>query len=509
MAADDSTAPEGPDFSAGVPQADLPEGRPRLGHVGDQPVLIVRLGSECFALGATCPHYGGPLGKGLVVGETIRCPLHHACFSLRSGEVLGAPALDGVSCWDVVVEDGIVRVIGERTAPAAKPAVRRGPPVPESVVIVGGGAAGHNAAEELRRRGYGGRVVIVDPDPDAACDRPNLSKDYLAGKAQEEWLHLRPPEFFEEHGLERRSARAMRLDAGARRLTLADGSELGYDALILATGAAPVRLELPGEGPPVHTLRTVADCKAIVAAAGGATRAAVIGASFIGLEVAAALRQRGLDVHVIAPERVPFEKVLGAEVGDYLRGVHEANGVTFHLERTAVGLAPGGLRLSDGSTVEAGLVVMGVGVRPAVTLAESAGLGVERGVLVDDHLRTDAPGVWAAGDIARYPDPRTGQPVRIEHWVVAGRQGRTAARNALGLDEPYRDVPFFWSWQHDVSFGYVGHATEWDEVDIEGALEDRRALVRYRQRGRTLAILGVGRGRWLLEAEAELEREVA
>ena len=510
--AQETTQPTGPDFTAGVPAAQLREGVPLPGHVGEDAVVLVRRDGETFALGATCTHYGGPLGHGLVVGGTIRCPWHHACFDLRTGGVLGSPALDPVPTWEVEERDGVIRVTTRRAHTAPPPQVRRKSALPESVVIVGGGCAGHNAAEELRRRGYERPVTIVDPDPNAACDRPNLSKDYLAGKAPEDWLLLRPESYYSEQGLDRRRTRVTALDPGAKRVRLEDGTELGYGALVLAPGAAPVSPDLGGdEGPPVFTLRTVTDSRAIVARATDARRAVVMGASFIGLEVAASLRARGLEVAVVAPGARPFERVFGSAVGDLVRAVHEEHGVEFRFGRTAVATTAGGVRLSDGEELPADLVVAGVGVRPNLALAESAGLRVEGGVVVDSRLAASAPGVWVAGDAARYPDPRTGDLVRIEHWVVAGRQGRTAARNALGLGESFHDVPFFWTWQHDLWLGYEGHAERWDDVVIDGSLESRRALVRYRAAaaGVDLAVLAVNRSRKLLDIEVEFERQSA
>lgn len=497
--------PSGPDLASGVPFNQLTDGVPLPGHVGDEAVLLVRQGGNIFALGAVCTHYSGPLAEGLVVAETIRCPWHHARFNLTTGEAIGGPALNPVSCWEVVRDGDSVRVAGKR-----KPkAVRQKPPrQPESIVIVGAGAAGDSAAAELRRLGYEGSVTQVDPDPDASVDRPNLSKDYLAGTAPEDWLPLRPPEFLTKKQITRQRARATALDAQSRRLTLDDGSTLSFGGLILAPGATPVRLELPGDGPTVYVLRTLSDSRAIIAAATAATHAVVLGASFVGLEVAASLRARGLEVHVVAPEKRPLERVLGAEAGDFVRSLHEEQGVVFHPERTAVRRAPQGVELSDGTTLKADLIVAGVGVRPNLELAEKAGLAVEKGILVNQYLETSASMIYAAGDVARYPDPRTGERVRIEHWVVAQRQGRTAARNVLGFAEPFRDAPFFWSQHYDVRIAYAGHAERWDAVDIDGDFAAKDVKVSYRLGGKTLAVASVNRDHPSLEAEAAFEREV-
>lgn len=497
--------PEGPDLSAGIPLDRLDEGEPTLGHVGGEGVLLVRRGDEVHAIGATCTHYGGPLAEGLVVGETVRCPWHHACFSLRTGEAVGAPALNPVARWETEVRDGRVLVLEKSEE---SPLASRGRAVegPESVVIVGAGAAGSAAAEMLRREGYSGPVTLIDPEDAAPYDRPNLSKDYLAGTAPEEWIPLRPQGFYGQHDIDRMVAEVASLDPVSRSLTLTDGRALRYGALLLSTGATPVRLQAPGaELPHVHTLRSLADCRAIIDAAGEAERAVVIGASFIGMEVAASLRGRELQVAVVAPDSVPFERTLGKELGGMLRALHEGRGVEFHLGRTASEIGSDGVMLDDGSRLEADLVVVGIGVRPNTGLAEAAGLEVGDGVLVNEYLETSAPGVFAAGDIARWPRPGTDDRVRVEHWVVAQRMGQAAARNILGQRKAFTDVPFFWTQHYDLPVAYVGHATRWDETRVEGDPGAHDCLVRYLRGGETLAVAAVHRDRAGLEAEAAME----
>lgn len=491
----------GPDFAAGVPLAELPEGEPVLGQARGEAIILVRRGETVFATGAKCTHYGGPLARGLVVGETVRCPWHHACFDLCNGEAIGAPALDPIPSYEVVREGDRVRV-GERRA---RPAPRQPVSSPASIVVLGAGAAGAAATEALRREGYGGPLTLVGDEP--PVDRPNLSKDYLAGTAKEEWLPLREEAFYRSLEVELVTGDPARsLDVAGKTVTLQSGRQLPFDELLYATGAEPVRLPLPGaDRPEVHVLRTLADSRAIIARAGGAGRAVVIGASFIGLEVAASLRNRGLEVDVVAPEAVPLARVVGEEVGAFVRGLHEAKGVRFHLGRKPAAIEEGGVSLDDGSRLACDFVVMGVGVRPRLALAEAAGLPIDRGLVVDEQLRA-APGVWAAGDVARYPDPRSGRAVRIEHWVVAQRMGQAAARNMVGAARPYRDVPFFWSRHYDVSLHYVGHAEEWEAIEVHGSLEGRDALVAYRQGGKVAAVVTVGRGRAGLEVEAAMER---
>ena len=497
---------EGPDLSVGVKLSELPDGAMLGGHVDDQPVLLARCGDELFAVGSKCPHYGGPLAEGLLVGETVRCPWHHACFSLRSGEVLRAPARDPLPRWRVEVSDGTAYVregIERQARPALSPAQ-----LPPSIVIVGGGPAGNMAAEALRDEGYRGPITMLSADSALPTDRPNLSKDYLAGRVSEEWALLRSADFYPENGIDLRlNTRVARIDTRQRAVELADGGRLSYGALLLATGAEPVRLEVPGASlDHVHYLRTLDDSRALIAKAGEARRAVIIGASFIGLEAASSLRARGLDVHAVGPETIPMARVLGEQLGSFIRSVHEQHGVTFHLGRTAIAIDEHAVTLDSGERIEGDLVVVGIGVRPAIALAEQAGLTIDRGVLVDQFLETSAPGVFAAGDIARWPDPHSGQTIRVEHFVVAERQGQTAARNMLGRREPFDAVPFFWTEQHDLSIAYVGHAEKWDEIVIDGSIEGRDCSIAYLREGRKQAVAVIHRDHDGLLAEIEFER---
>lgn len=513
----DEPAPlTGPDLAQGVDSAAVVEGRALLGHADGEAVLVARVGGELFAVGAKCTHYGGPLAEGIIVGETVRCPWHHAAFNLRTGTPSRPPALAGIPCWNIEEREGRVRVGSKRAGadrlmPAA-PVSRPGNGAPSSVVIVGGGAAGAVAAETLRREGYSGRIVILEAGDSPPTDRPNLSKDYLAGNAPEEWIPLRPDSFYADNDIEFLFRHAVRaIDPKARTVTLNDGSSLPYGALLLATGATPVRLDLPDAGQPIHYLRTLADSRAIIAAAANARRAVVIGASFIGLEVAASLRARGLEVTVVGPEARPLERVLGAELGDFVRSVHEEHGVVFQLGRTAKAVGPASVTLSGGEAVPAELVVAGIGVRPEIALAEAAGLAIDRGVMVDEYLETSEPGIFAAGDIARFPYRDSEELIRVEHWVVAQRQAQVAARNMLagrnGRRERFGAVPFFWSQHYDVVISYVGHAARWDELRIDGNIAERDCTATYRLNGRTLAVATIFRDQASLEAELALERQ--
>jgi NADPH-dependent 2,4-dienoyl-CoA reductase/sulfur reductase-like enzyme/nitrite reductase/ring-hydroxylating ferredoxin subunit len=504
--------PTGPDLTRGIPLDDLADGGLIGGHVGEEPVLLVRRGEEFFAIGSTCSHYGGPLADGLAVGDTVRCPWHHARFSLRTGEAIGAPAFNPVACWRVDKRDGRACVREKIEPPDRRRAgrARSAGENSERVVIVGGGAAAFATAEMLRREGFAGSVTLLSSDDATPYDRPNCSKDYLAGNAPEDWIPLKPSEFYREHAIDvALGTNVTGIDVRARQMTVAGGRNVAYDKLVLATGAEPIRLDIPGAGERhVHLLRSLGDARAIIANAKAARRAVVVGASFIGLEVAASLRARELEVHVVAPERRPMERILGREFGDFIRELHEEHGVVFHLEDTVTAIDARNVTLKGGTTLAADLVIVGIGVRPRTQLAEQAGLAVDRGVVVNAYLETSAPGIYAAGDIARWPDPHSGEKLRIEHWVVAERQGQTVARNILGQRERFAEVPFFWSQHYDLPINYVGHAERWDELEIEGDIKARDCLVRYRRDGKLLAVASIYRDVDSLKEELAMERRV-
>ncbi|MCC7415911.1 MAG: FAD-dependent oxidoreductase [Acidobacteria bacterium] len=487
----------GPDLKQGVREEAVREGEPLLGHIDGAPALLVRHHGRVHAVGAKCTHYGGPLAEGIVDADAIHCPWHHACFDLETGRAHG-PALDAIPCWDVRLENGTLRAASARQVDVAE--VHE----PKSVVIVGGGPAGVACAEALRAEGHRGAITMVTAEGSDPVDRPNLSKDYLAGDAPEEWIFLRTSSALASHGISLVGEAAVAIDRAARVVRTAGGRELAWDALLLATGAEPIHLPIDGAAlPHVRVLRTLADSRAIIAAASPAHPCVVIGASFIGLEVAASLRARHVAVTVVAPEAVPLARVLGKEIGGLVRGVHEHNGVAFRLGRKPAHIERDRVVLDDGSSLPAALVVMGVGVTPRTGLAAAAGLEVERGVVVDGAFQA-APGVWAAGDLARYP--WRGELVRIEHFQVAVRHGQAVARAMLGRPAA-PDVPFFWSRHHDLTIGYVGHAERFERAEVHGNLDAREAHVVYHDNGRIRAVATIGRDRLGLEVEAAMARD--
>jgi NADPH-dependent 2,4-dienoyl-CoA reductase/sulfur reductase-like enzyme/nitrite reductase/ring-hydroxylating ferredoxin subunit len=496
-----------PDLRLGISVHAIHPGRMLRGRVDDAEVVLTRVGDEFFAVGAHCTHYHGPLAEGLVVGETVRCPLHHACFSLRTGEAVRAPALDPIACWKVERRGDTVVVTDKRPDPKPMPTGARAS-APASVVIIGGGAAGFAAAEMLRRDAYPGPITMISADQAAPCDRPNLSKEFLSGEAPEDWIPLRGPEFYADNRIDLRlDTRVASIDTAGRHVVLSSGERQPFGALLIATGAEPIHLTIPGAAPEgVHYLRSLADSKAIVAKAAAGARAVVVGASFIGLEVAASLRIRGVHVDVVAPDAVPLGRILGPEIGGRVRAIHEAKGVAFHLGQTVVGIDGRAVALSGGRTLKADFVVAGIGVRPVTAVADEAGVATDKGIVVNEFLETSVPGIFAAGDVARWFDGRSGQRLRVEHWVVAVRQGQVAARNILGARAPFDAVPFFWSQHYDTTIRYVGHVDGWESAVADGDFKKGDCRVSYRKGGLERAVATIGRDLENLEAEVALEQ---
>jgi NADPH-dependent 2,4-dienoyl-CoA reductase/sulfur reductase-like enzyme/nitrite reductase/ring-hydroxylating ferredoxin subunit len=488
------------DLKSGVAIDDIPDGGMLAGNMDEESVVLVRHGQEVFAVGAECTHYHGPLAEGIVSGNTIHCPWHHACFDLRTGAP-AAPALNPIPVWNTEQRDGRVFVTTKRDIPPLSPAVTS----IASVGIAGAGVAGNAAAEMLRREGFTGTITMIGAEETLPIDRPNLSKDYLAGTAPEEWMPLRDADFYRQQKIDiLTGCRVTRLDAGTKTLTLDDGSTRTFDAIVIATGSDPVRLSPPGANR-VHLLRTLKDSRAIIAEAEKGKRAVVIGASFIGLEVAASLRAREVEVTVVAPDEIPLGKTMGTDVGAFIRRLHESHGVHFRLGTTVATFEGDRVVLATGEPLAADFIVAGVGVRPNTQLAQAAGLTVDNGIVVDELLQSSVPGIFAAGDIAHYPDPFTGQRIRVEHWVAAGRQGQTVARNILGRKVPHTAPPFFWSAHYDVTIAFIGHASGFDHAEIHGSLDERRALVAYRAGTQLLAVAAIGLDRESLRIEKAME----
>lgn len=463
-------------------------------------ILLARVNGNFHAVGAYCTHYGAPLVEGVLSGERIVCPWHHACFDITTGDLQEPPALDALPCYQVKIENDqvIVRLPDNASDRRTPRMMKRDTKDKRLFVIAGGGAAGYTAAQTLREEGFKGRLVLITRENHLPYDRPNLSKEYLQGNAEPAWLPLRSDDFFAEYDIEVIQGKEIRrIDAAKKTITFADGEMLFCDALLVATGGEPRKLPFQlGTQENVFLLRSYGDADALIAAAEKGKRAVVIGASFIGMEVASSLRSRGCEVTVVAPDDVPFKKILGAEIGRLFQDIHEENGVRFKLGVSVAGFTGAEkvteVILENGEPLGADLVVIGVGVRPATNTLKGVTLHQDGGVIVGEHMRA-ADGVYAAGDIAYFPNPRTGERQRIEHWRTAMQQGRIAAQNMMGKQISYDSVPFFWTRQFDVGLLYVGHANQWDEIIYQGDLSARDFLAFYIKGNSVVAVAGMNR----------------
>ena len=489
--------------------SDLRDGEMKEVRVGETQILLTRVADRFHAVSATCPHYGAPLAEGVLCGTRIVCPWHHAVFNCINGDSEEPPALDALVSYAVRVENEQILVsVPEDPHDRRTPTMAACDPVADSrqFVIIGAGAAGYAAAQTLREEGFRGNVVMITREKRAPYDRPNLSKDYLQGHAEPEWMPLRSDEFFSEHGIKLLLDREVtRVDARTKTITFEGGETMDYDALLVATGGAPIRLNIPGSDlKNICALRSFNDADSIIDTANRSRRAVVVGASFIAMEAAYSLRERGLEVTVVAPSQEPFETTLGAEVGAVFRRVHESHGVHFKLGRIVYSFEGShnveAVVLDSGEPIETDMVVIGTGVRPVTHFLEGVELNEDGGVVVDSRLRA-ADGLYAAGDIASLLDPRTDKRVRIEHWRTAQQQGRAAARNMLGRDVAFEGVPFFWTRQFDVGLLYVGHAKSWDEIIYRGEVSSHDFLAFYLKGERVVAVAGMNRDQEMAAAE--------
>ena len=491
--------------------ADLREGAPRLVKVGDSDVLLVRVGGTVFAVGNKCTHYECALNEGAFFGKVVVCKCHDARFDVTTGRVLTAPALKDLPVHAVRIDAGDIWL-----GPAQKPKF----PKPEgkdarTFLIVGAGAAGNAAAETLRREGFAGRIVMVTMENDQPYDRPNLSKDFVTGEAKPEWLPLRSPKFYIDQNIEvRTKTKVTSLDPRSKTVTLQSGETLSFDKVLIATGGIPQTSDIPGAaGEGCFNLRSLSDARLIVDAASEAKRAVLVGAGFIGLELASSLCTRGLAVEVISREALPLAQIVGERIAGYLKGRHEQKNVTFYTDSTVAQIsgAKGAktIALSGGKTLNADFVVFGLGVKPALDFLEGSDLVQDKGIPVNGRLETKYSDILAAGDVAIVPNPASGDAQRIEHWCVAERHGQHSARSMLGSTAAYDEVPFFWTRQTGISLKYVGHARTWSEIAVRGNVEKGKFLAGFYSEGKLLAAASIGMPDELTAVEMMLRRKIA
>jgi NADPH-dependent 2,4-dienoyl-CoA reductase/sulfur reductase-like enzyme/nitrite reductase/ring-hydroxylating ferredoxin subunit len=471
---------------------ELPEGKPHPIDIEGTAILLYRQGTSVSAIGATCPHAGAPLAEGIRDGHRLICPWHKAEFCLRTGRYLAPPAIDDLPRYETRLDDGRVMV----TLPAVSTETSPAQSDSRTFLIVGAGAAGAVAAQTLREEGFGGRIIILDQANRVPYDRTLLSKYHLSGQQGSEKNPLQTQSFYREHGIERRTGKVETLDVARREVRCADGDVIAYDAALVATGGTPVAPDMPGAHlRNVFLLRSIADADAILAQAERSERAVVIGLGFIGMEVAASLRERGLAVTVVGREAAPFQRQLGEEVGQAFVTLHRQHGVEFRLGIGVQALAGEqevkSVVLESGECLDADLVVLGLGIKPSTDFLKGVALNEDGSATVDRNLRA-ADGLYAAGDVARYA--YRGQDLRVEHWRVAQQHGRVAALNMLGKSVPYDAVPFFWTIQYFKQLDYIGHAAKWDRIVLQGDMETPEFLAYYVKDGRVAAAAGLDRG---------------
>ncbi|MGB3767545.1 MAG: FAD-dependent oxidoreductase [Phormidesmis sp.] len=482
----------------------LKEGEMRQFSVADEEVLLARFEDEFWAITPKCPHAGAALADGVMKDGRVICPWHNACFSLRSGAMIEPPALNDLAQYPTSIESGTVYV----ELPSSKDSDTAGNKVPElanqgsddrTFVIIGGGAAGCAAAQMLRQVKFEGRIVLVTASEEPPYDRTKLSKAYLQQDRAEDPDLLRPISFYRRYDITlKTAAKVTKLDAKTQTITYGSGETIQYDVLLIATGGAVKKIPIDGSDlGNVFTLRQAQDARAILRASKQAKKVVIVGSGFIGMEVASSLNQQGLDITIVTPDEIPFENVLGEQVGKLMMRVHESHGVKFRLESKATAFKGDGkvssVELENGDVLPADMVVVGIGVQPATDFIEGLALDKDdKSIPVNQYLQA-APNVYAAGDIAQFPHFITGESVRIEHWRLAMQHGRTAARNMMGEAVAFESVPFFWTGQYDFKLRYIGHAEKWDDIVIQGSLEEKSFLAFYVKDEQVLAVAGMGR----------------
>lgn len=480
-----------------APLTEIEEGRPRLFVYGQDRVLVYRSGDAVTAVLAECTHHSGALEEGMLLDHVLTCPWHGSQFDLRTASCKSPPALHNLLQFDTKTKDGMLLLKRKKREDVS--VHLRGES--GTYLIIGNGAAGLAAAVTLRREGFDGRLIIVTAEMYTPYDRPRLSKDYLSGESDRNSIFLPFEEYFRQTRIELLMGRQVaQVDPEERQIVFMDGDYLLYDKLLIATGGIPRTPVIPGTDlKNFFLLRSLRDADNIAASVKSVESALIIGAGFIGLETAVVLREQGIEVYIVAPEKVPMADVFGKRIGERIRKLHEERGVHFHLGRSVTALRGEGrvqgAELSDESTLEVDMVVAGIGIVPAVHFLEDAGIVDHGAIPVNEQMCTRAEGIYAAGDIAQVQDLVTGGRRRVEHWTEAMQQGRHAARCMMGSMEPYREIPFFWTKQYDTLIRFAGYVPKVKKVVYRGDVEKGEFTATYYRGSRLCAVCGIGRDR--------------
>ena len=461
-------------------------------------ILITKIDGKFYAMDAHCTHYGAPLEEGVLCDGVIICPRHHACFNARTGDLMEPPAMNSLRNYEVkITGDEVIVNIPEKPEPGRVPGmVKQDTKTDKRIfIILGAGAAGNAAAQALREGGFKGYIIMITQENHLPYDRPNLSKAYLSGEAPAEWMPLRSDDFFKENGIEMLFNKKIKEVDIVKKEILTDKSEkFIFDKLLLATGGVPRKLNIPGSDlKNIFYLRSFDDSDKIIQAAKSAEKVVVIGASFIGMETAFSLSERKLDVTVIGPKKVPFENVFGREIGMLFKKAHEEHGVKFKLD-AAISKFEGkdnveAIVLENGEKIKTDLVVIGIGVKPATDFIKGIELQKDGGIKVNEFLQVN-DNIYAAGDIAQFPDLYSGQSIRIEHWRTAEQQGRIVGFNMAGKKTPFKGIPFFWTEQAGLDLKYAGHAKHWDSIYTQGDISSKNFISFFIKDGKVVAAIG-------------------
>jgi NADPH-dependent 2,4-dienoyl-CoA reductase/sulfur reductase-like enzyme/nitrite reductase/ring-hydroxylating ferredoxin subunit len=478
---------------------DLEDGEMKAVSAGDgKEILLTRIDGNYFAFGAHCTHYGGPLAEGILCNGIIMCPWHHACFDAKTGDMNNPPAMDSLPKYETKeTGDDVIIMLPDELESSRTPEMVKADPSDESnFIIIGGGASGNAASQALREAGYKGKITIITQEARTPYDRPNLSKAYLSGEAPSEWMPLRDKELFKNYNINFLfSHKVEEVNIDKKEICLDDDRILKYDKVLLATGGIPQKLNIPGSDfKNIFYLRSFDDCDRIIEAVKNISKVVVIGASFIGMEVAFHLHERKLDVTVIGPEDVPFKNIFGSEVGSLIKKLQKEHGVKFKLNSIVTSFEGDekidSVVLSDGEKINCDVVVIGIGVKPATSFIKGINLEKDGSIKVDEYLQA-AENVFASGDIATFP--YNGNYIRIEHWRVAEQQGRIAGFNMAGKKIKFDKQPFFWTQQAGLNIRYIGYAKEWDETITWGDINSKEFITFLVKNNKVAAAIGNNR----------------